>query len=367
MQERINKQIKGTFVILLTVLSITTNGYAAESSGGEINPKEIIFGHVQDAYWWHITTINEHSVSVYLPVIIYSSASGWNIFMSSHLEHGHKYKGFYIPDGGRYASKIVETGANGAEMRPFIDISVTKTVLAILINSVVMLVIFLSVARWYRRRPGYLAPGGFVGAMEMFVMSVEDDIIRESIGKDYARYSPYLLTAFFFIFINNIMGLIPFFPGGVNVTGNIAVTLVLALCTMLAVNLFGNKEYWKEILWPDVPLWMKAPFPLMPVIELFGVISKPFALTIRLFANITAGHAVILALTCLVFITVKMGVAMNVGMTVFSVILSVFMNFMEILVAYIQAYVFTMLSAVFIGLSRREHEHKSAGKKVKAM
>jgi F-type H+-transporting ATPase subunit a len=361
MQRIINKHIK--VLLAAAMLTVTANVHAAE----DINPKEIIFEHIQDAYWWHITTVSEHHVSVYLPVIIYSPASGWNIFMSSRLEHGQKYRGFYISGEGRYAGKIVEAGADGAEQRPPVDISVTKTVLALLINSAVMLAIFLSVARWYGRNPGYSAPGGFVGAMELFVMSVEDDVIRKSIGKDYARYSPYLLTAFFFIFINNIMGLIPVFPGGANVTGNIAVTLVLALCTMLAVNLFGNREYWKEILWPDVPLWLKVPFPLMPVIELFGVISKPFALTIRLFANIMAGHAVMLALTCLVFITVKMGIAINAGMTVFSVILSVFMSLMEILVAYIQAYVFTMLSAVFIGLSRQEHAQKSAGNKLKTM
>jgi len=219
-----------------------------------------------------------------------------------------------------------------------------------------MIVIFLSVARWYGRHPRHSPPGGLVGAIEMFVMSVEDDIIRKSIpGDDYARYSPYLLTAFFFIFINNIMGMIPFFPGGANVTGNISITVVLAVCTMLATNLFGNKEYWKEIFWPEVPLWIKVPVPLMPLIELFGVISKPFALAIRLFANITAGHAIILALTCMIFTTVKMGVGMNAGMTVFAILLSIFMSFLEILVAYIQAYVFTLLSAVFIGLSRQTH------------
>ena len=354
----IGKRIK----MLLTVLLVAASGYAAASSpsgGHRINPREIIFEHIQDAYWWHITTISDRPVSIYLPVIIYSSASGWHVFMSSHLEGGHAYRGFRISGEGRHACKIVEAAA-GVEAPPAIDLSITKTVLALLINAAIMLAIVLSVARRYRhKRGGYQMPppGGFAGAMEMFIMNIEDDIIRKSIGKDCARYSPYLLTAFFFIFINNIMGLLPVFPGGANVTGNIAVTLVLALCTMAAVNLFGNKAYWKEILWPDVPLWMKAPLPLMPVIELFGVISKPFALTIRLFANITAGHAVLLALTCLIFITVKMGVAMNVGMTVFSVILSVFMSFMEILVAYIQAYVFTMLSAVFIGLSRQEHGH----------
>ena len=148
------------------------------------------------------------------------------------------------------------------------------------------------------------------------------------------------------------MGLIPIFPGGANTTGNIAITFTLAICTMVAVNVFGNKAYWKDIFWPDVPMWMKVPIPLMPIIELFGLISKPFALMIRLFANIMAGHSIVIALTCLVFITAKMGAAMHAGMTVFSVLLSVFMNCLELLVAYIQAYVFTMLSAVFIGLSR---------------
>jgi F-type H+-transporting ATPase subunit a len=199
----------------------------------------------------------------------------------------------------------------------------------------------------------------------MFVMSIEDDVVRKCIGKDYARYSSYLLTAFFFIFINNLMGLIPFFPGGANVTGNVSVALVLAVCTMFAVNLFGNREYWREIFWPDVPLWMKVPIPLIPVIEVFGILSKPFALTFRLCANITAGHAVLLALTCLVFIAARMSVAMTAGMTALSVVLSVFIYLLEILVAYIQAYVFTMLSAVFIGLSRPEHSHGTPGKRRK--
>jgi F-type H+-transporting ATPase subunit a len=344
-------------------LFVNTKAFGSESDSN-IHPKEIIFDHIRDTYWWHITTINEHHISIYLPVILYSSNSGLHIFLSSHIDHDRQYKGFYIPKEGKYAGKIVELNSTGAEIRP-VDISLTKIALAIIINSAIMLILFLSVARRYKRNPKHSVPGGFVGAMEMLVMSVEDDIIRKNIGKDYARYSPYLLTAFFFIFINNLMGLVPIFPGGANVTGNISITLVLALCTMLAINLFGNKEYWKEIFWPDVPLWMKVPVPLMPVIELFGVLSKPFALTIRLFANITAGHAVILALTCLIFITVKMGAVMNTGMTIFSVMLSVFMSFLEILVAYIQAYVFTMLSAVFIGLSRPENNHDEKTNKIK--
>lgn len=364
MRNIINKYIRWIFIAVLSACFVGSPAYAGSSSDGELKPKDLIFEHIQDAYWWHITTINGHHVSIYLPVIVYSADNGFSLFSSSHLDHGHKHKGFYIAESGKYAGKIVELNTASEEVRP-LDLSLTKTAFSIIINAAIMLLLFLSVARWYKKRPKHAVPGGFVGAIEMFVMSVEDDIIRGSIGKDYARYSPYLLTAFFFIFINNIMGLVPFFPGGANVTGNIAVTLTLALCTMFAINAFGNKEYWKEIFWPDVPLWMKIPVPLMPIIELFGVISKPFALTIRLFANITAGHAIILSLTCLIFITVKMGAGMHAGMTAFSIILSVFMSFLELLVAYIQAYVFTMLSAVFIGLSRQEHSHSEKEEKIK--
>ena len=192
--------------------------------------------------------------------------------------------------------------------------------------------------------------------MEMIVTMVEDDIIKDCVGEDYKRYSPYLLTAFFFIFINNLMGIVPFFPGGANITGNIAVTLVLALFTFFAVNLFGNKHYWKDILWPDVPTWLKVPIPLMPVIEVIGMFTKPFSLMIRLFANILAGHLMILGVVAMIFLTAKMGIAINSGFTLVAVALGVFMDCLELLVAFIQAYVFTMLSAVFIGLSRQKAE-----------
>jgi len=209
----------------------------------------------------------------------------------------------------------------------------------------------MAVARSLSRNP--LKPGkGFIGMMEMFILSVNDEVIKPSIGKDYERYAPYLLTVFFFIFTNNLMGLIPVFPGGANVTGNIAVTMVLALITYLTVNLTGTKEYYKDILWPDVPTWLKAPIPLMPVIEIVGTLTKPFALMIRLFANIMAGHSIVLGLTMLIFVTVSMGSAVNSTMTFVSVIFTVFIDFVELLIAYIQAYVFTLLSAVFIGQAR---------------
>jgi len=155
------------------------------------------------------------------------------------------------------------------------------------------------------------------------------------------------------------MGLIPIFPGGANITGNIAITMVLALCTFIMINVFGSKEYWKDIFWPNVPVWLKCPIPMMPVIELFGIFTKPFALMIRLFANIMAGHAAILSLVAIIFITVKSGALINGPMTVVSVLFGIFMDGLEVLVAFIQAYVFTMLSAVFIGLSREGgHEEK---------
>ena len=231
--------------------------------------------------------------------------------------------------------------------------------MGLLINSALLLAIILGVARWYKNRPvDSRAPGGFVGFMEMFIMMVNDDIIKPSIGPNYKKFAPYLLTVFFFIFLNNLMGLIPIFPGGASVTGNMAITMVLAVCTFLAVNLFGTKTYWKDIFWPDVPLWLKIPVPIMPFIEFFGIFTKPFALMIRLFANMLAGHMAMLVLTCLIFISASMGPAMNGALTFASVLFNIFMNALELLVAFIQAYVFTMLSAVFIGLAQERHEPK---------
>ncbi|MDR2146085.1 MAG: F0F1 ATP synthase subunit A [Tannerella sp.] len=356
MKVKINRYIKVLFILFFTFSTVLNSHAAEETPESEpFDPAAVIFEHIQDAYWWHITTIKDKHISIYLPVILYSKSSGWHVFSSSRLDHGHEYAGFHINSDG----KIVEKTTSGEEVKP-IDLSFTKNAADIMISSAIMLFIFLSAARWYRRHPKNAVPNKFVSAVEMLVMSVEDDIIRKSIGeKHYKRYSPYLLYAFFFILINNLLGLIPIFPGGANLTGNITITFFLAFCTLIAINLFGNREYWKEIFWPDVPTWLKVPIPLMPLIELFGVLSKPFALMIRLFANIMAGHSAILAITCLIFITAKMGMAMNAGMTVFAIILSIFMDGLELLVAYIQAFVFTMLSAVFIGMSLPEHHQKA--------
>ena len=190
----------------------------------------------------------------------------------------------------------------------------------------------------------------------MFVMYIHDDLIKPAVGeRHYKRYAPFLLTVFFFIFTCNLVGLIPVFPGGANVTGNINITMFLAITSMLVINIFGNKEYWKEIFWPEVPMALKFPVPLMPVIELFSIFTKPFALMIRLFANMMAGHAIILSFTCVIFLGWSMGVGYGLGLSSLGIIMLLFMNCLELLVAFVQAYVFTMLSAVFIGMAHKEH------------
>jgi F-type H+-transporting ATPase subunit a len=255
--------------------------------------------------------------------------------------------------------KLVEKDASGEEMRPW-DISITKNAFSLLFSSSLLIFMILSCSRWYRKqqgKPEEISPKGFVALIELVITTIIDQIVKPCIGKTYKRYVPYLLTVFFFILLNNLLGLVPIFPGGANVTGNIAVTCVLALFTFFIVNIFGKKEYWREILWPDVPMWLKIPVPLMPAIELVGIFTKPFALMIRLFANILAGHAMVLGLTCMIFLTVSMGAAMNAGMSFLAIAMTVLIGFVELLVAFIQAYVFTLLSSVFIGLSQVEPHH----------
>ena len=354
-------------LVLAMLFPITASAAGKDSADApDVDVKKIIFEHVKDAYEWHITTIGDKHVSIYLPIIVYSERTGWNSFSSGVFHHHDEYNGFSIARDGDNEGKIVEMAADGTMQRPMLDISITKTVLAVFLNAILLVVIVLSVASWYKRRgnkDSLEAPKGFVGAFEMMVDFVIEDIAKPNIGRNYARFLPYLLTAFFFIFLSNIMGIIPFFPGGSNVTGNIAVTMALAICTFIAVNLFGNREYWKEILWPDVPVWLKVPIPLMPFIEVFGMFVKPFALMIRLFANILAGHTVVLAFVCIIFVTMSVSMTIGSAMTFVSVLFTVFINFLELLVAFIQAFVFTMLSAVFIGMAQHEpHEHNAHGR-----
>lgn len=345
------KQLRTIILVLLAVLS-SVQINASETEGEKINIPEIVLEHLSDSYEWHIASYGGKHISIPLPIIVRSSATGeWYVCTAHSLPEQ-----FFFDE--THHGKIYEKLPDGTRERP-LDLSITKTVTQIWIVVIVLIAIFLSCAKWYKTRDEKSeAPGGFVGMIEMFVMTIHDDLIKPSVGENhYKPYAPYLLTVFFFIFTTNIIGLIPIFPGGANVTGNINITLFLAVCTMLAINLFGNKEYWKEIFWPEVPLFLKAyPAPVMPLIELFGVFTKPFALMIRLFANMMAGHAVILSFTCVIFLGWSMGVGYGLGLNIFSIIMLLFMNCLEVLVAFVQAYVFTMLSAVFIGLAHKEHE-----------
>lgn len=354
---KICKYILLAFLILMPDVS----AHAADTGAAapDVDIKSMLFGHIGDSYSWHITKIGEKDIVIPLPVIVHSS-TGWHCFLSSRLEDG-QYEGLYCAEGGEFDGKIVEKDAAGNEVRPF-DISITKNVAGLMINSLILVLLILGCSRWYRRHDVLKeAPTGIAAILEPVITFINDDVIKDSIPEDQSRkYAPYLLTAFFFILINNLMGIVPVFPGGANTTGNIAVTLVLALCTFVAVNLFANRHYWKDIFWPDVPWWLKVPIPLIPLTELLGIFTKPFALMIRLFANIMAGHAIILSFVSIIFITVKMGPAINGGMSFITVVFGIFMDLLELLVAFIQAYVFTMLSAVFIGLAHEGGTRKQA-------
>ena len=326
--------------------------YASGGEGEEFSPKEMVMEHLADSYEWHITTIKGRDIVVPLPVIVRSS-TGWHVFSSEKICHGGTYEGMYIAKEGKYKDKIVED-VGGVQKRP-IDISLTKTACGAILSLLVVMILFLVAARAYKKREEVdYCPKGLAGLMEWLIESIMNSVIKPCVGPNYRKFAPYLLTAFFFIFVTNLLGLIPIFPAGANVTGNISITLFMAVMTLLAVNLFGTKHYYKEIFWPDVPIFLKA-IPLMPIIEIIGIFTKPFALMMRLFANILAGHSIILSLACIIFVTVHLGAAMNGTMTAVAVLFMIFMNCLELLVAFLQAYVFTMLSAVFIGLAQEKH------------
>lgn len=360
-----------SIILSLTLLLVSTAAFAAEgekAKEGGINLKEILFGHVQDSYQWHITDINGHAVVLPLPMIFYSQQSGFHVYCSSQFEHEPDAEllregpdGFYIQGAEDEKGRVVEKV--GDELQPVcFDISITKQVCVVFIDAIVLLLCILIPARWCKKHKiSDPAPKGFTGLMHMFIMSVYDDIVKSVLGEKADKYAPYLLTCFFFIFFANLMGVMPFPPGGGNITGNIAVTAFLALCTFLITNITGNGHYWREIFWPEVPTWLKVPVPLMPAIELFGVFIKPIVLTVRLFANMLAGHAIAISLSCMIFIMFGIGGVMGdvLGgvMTPISVLMSIFMMFLELLVCYIQAMVFTLLSAIYIQMSHAHPEH----------
>jgi len=310
------------------------------------NPTVAILEHIGDSHYWHVGG----ELSFPLPIILFTDG-GTEFFSSAHFEHGH------VAYAGKYHTykliedKIKVVDANGEldkeASKHIYDFSITKNVLAMWIAGTILLLIFLSVASSYKKREGK-APKGFQSLVEPVIIFVRDEIARPNIGYRYARYMPILLTIFFFIWINNLLGLIPIFPGGANVTGNILLTFMLSFVVLIVVNFSANKYYWKHIFMPDVPLWL---YPIMIPVEIIGIISKPFALMIRLYANISAGHIIVLSLISLIFIFKSMWTS------IVSVPFVVFMDVLELLVAFLQAFIFTMLTALFIGTAVEEHHH----------
>lgn len=357
------KKLLLLLTLLVAAVVSTPAARAVDDTQGEgkIDPKEIIFEHLGDGYGWEVP-FNHHK-RIPLPIIVWGS-DGLHCFMSSRVAHGETYvdgdAAFKIATDGDYKGKLVEI-IDGKETKPW-DISITKNVCALFIAAILVIVCCLMLARFHKRK-GFEAPRKGLGLFETIVEFVYNGVIKSTLKEDAPRFAPYLLTVFFFILFMNLLGLIVVFPGGANLTGNIAVTLVLALFTFFVTNLFGTKHYWKEILWPDVPLWLKFPIPIMPIIEIFGMFTKPAALTVRLFANMMGGHMIVIVLTLLIFIFAEMGAAALGATTVMSMLFSIFMLVLDVLVSFIQAYVFTMLSTIFIALAQEkgEHGHKEEG------
>jgi F-type H+-transporting ATPase subunit a len=350
--------------LLLTFFSQSVS--AAEEE--KFNAGPFIIDHVTDNYGWHICGEDDKSVTIPLPIMLVDNGH-FVAFMSNKFHHGEAaYKGYALGWGDQKGSivKLADdyTGhLEEGEVYPVdhvckFDISITKNVCALIISLILMTWIFLSVAKQYKRRPDQ-APKGLQAFVEPVIVFLQDEIINPSLGKNAPKYTPFLLTLFFFILFNNLMGLIPIFPGGANLTGNVAVTGVLALLTFFVTQFSGKKEYWKDIInTPGVPWWLKFPLPIMPLVEIIGVFTKPFVLMVRLFANITAGHIIVLGFISLIFIFGQMAPAIGYSVSVVSVFLYLFMSCLELLVAFIQAFVFTLLSAMYIGAACGEEEEE---------
>ena len=347
------KTVFNTFLLIATFTFANHSLFATEAHTDDAHEEkpfdavEVIMHHIADAHEFHILDYTddfgvEHPVSIPLPVILYTDGN-FDVFMSNEFNHGDSE---VVRDDRTYKldhGHIVEL--NGGHP---IDFSITKNVFSMFLSILIILLLFISVGRSYRN--GRLAPSGLASFIEPLVLFVRDDIAIPNIGEKKAdKFLPYLLTVFFFIWVNNLLGLIPFFPGSANLTGNISFTITLAFLTFIITNMNGNKEYWKHVFaTPGVPFWL---LPIMIPVELMGILAKPVALLIRLFANITAGHIIILSLISLIFIFKTVMIAPV------SVAFVLFMDVLELLVAALQAYIFTLLSSLFIGMAVAEHEH----------
>ncbi len=330
------------YILFLTLfaLPVLAEETAANEKKETFNPTPMILHHIADANEFEIV----HGVAIPLPCIIYNRTTGkLDFFMSSNSEA--MAAAGYQMNHGRVAPLNAE--------EHILDLSITKNVFGMLLASVLLCVVFFSMKNAYVSRKGQ-APKGLQSLMEPIILFVRDDLAGQTLGKNADYYLPYLMTAFFFILFNNLLGLIPIFPGSANVTGNIAVTMVLAVITGLIINLKANKYYWKHIFLPD-PIWMA---PILVPVELLGVLTKPLTLMIRLFANIAAGHIIVLSLISLIFVFGSMWGTVGSGLgAVVAVPFTLFISVIELLVAFVQAFIFTMLSAVFISMAIEEHHH----------
>ncbi|PKA82895.1 ATP synthase F0 subcomplex A subunit [Ulvibacter sp. MAR_2010_11] len=362
----IKSLILGVFFILAANPTFATASPSA-SDGGETEKEfdvtSMIMHHIKDAHDFHIMDWDGHAVSIPLPVILWTE-NGLVTFMSSEFHHddtgtvvvekgGQKFvkyheEIYYASEAPHGASTMTPTEGNHPEGHKPLDFSITKLVFSMFLSIVLLLVIFGLSARKYSKSG---VPKGIAKFTEPLVLFIRDEVARPNIGeKHYKRFMPFLLTLFFFIWINNVMGLIPFFPFSANLSGNIAFTLVLAVITFVITTVVAKKDYWKHIFWmPGVPVPMKI---FLAPIEFLGIFIKPISLMIRLFANITAGHIIVLSLISLIFI------AKSIWISPASVFFSVFISLIEVLVVAIQAYIFTMLSALYIGSAMEEHEHE---------
>ena len=356
------KSFKIIVVYALTLIPLFSfaqeEGSIIKEEAEKFNATDMIMHHIGDSHGWHFFGSGENSFTLSLPVILFTD-NGMVSFMSSEFHHDTDGEYLVEKDGMQfvnYHEKIymLDEGATSLNFdedhnavnasKPW-DFSITKNVAAMFLTVILMLLFFFSLARHHKKNTA--APSGFNNAMEALVLFVRDDIAIPQIGeKKYMKYMPFLLTVFFFIWITNLLGLL---PGAANVTGNIAVTVSLGLFTLALIIVNGNREFWKHTFWmPGIPTFVK---PILAIVEVMGLIIKPLALMIRLFANITAGHIIILSLIGLIFILE------NAGIAGISVPFALFITVLELLVAFLQAFIFTILSALFIGMAVAEHEH----------
>ncbi len=361
------RSVKNLFVVLFSIscMLFTTTLHAEnepekaasgteqigkEKKEGSFDPAELIMEHILDAHEFHFMSVGESEVSIPLPVIVYSKERGVAAFSYSNLKKSAIYNGYKSEEG-----KIVAVDASGKveEGVTLYDFSLTRNVVQMLLALVLLSVIMISVAGKYKKGGARTAPSGFQNAIEPVITFVRDDVAKPNLGAAYEKYMPYLLTVFFFILINNLIGLI---PGTANVTGNIAFTVVLGVISFFVILFSTNRHFWAHIFNPPVPGFVK---PILVPVEFLGIFTKPFALIVRLFANMVAGHIIITCFVMLIFIFGAMSTAAGWGFAPVSIAFTVFIYFIEILVAFIQAFIFTNLTAVFIGQSR-EGAHEEA-------